>query len=59
MDKKKVADLAKSFSRSCKELVEDNQLTRKLSSPAVTLVAITILNIVRVPNIIDKKSWGG
>ena len=57
MDKKKVADLAKSFSRSCKELVNDRQLNRKLPTPAVTLVAITILNIVMTPNIIDKKSW--
>ena len=58
MDKKKVADFARSFSRSCKELVNDRQLTRKLSTPAATLMAITILNVVMAPNGIDKKSWG-
>ncbi len=58
MDKKKVADLAKSFSRSCKRLVNEGELNRKIPTPAVTLVAITILNIVLTPNITDKKYWG-
>ncbi len=44
MDKKKVADLAKSCSLSCKKLVKDKQLMRTLTSPAVMLVSLTVIN---------------
>ena len=56
MDKQKVADLAKSFSRSCKELVNDSQLARILPSPAVTLIALTVITITSEGGF-DKRSW--
>jgi hypothetical protein len=54
MDKNKVVDLAKSFSLSCKQAVKDNQLTRELTSPAVMLIALTVLNVI-VEGEIDKR----
>jgi hypothetical protein len=54
MDKKKVADLARSCSLSCKKLVEDKQLQRKLPTPSVIVVSLAILNLVTIsPN----KDW--
>ena len=56
MDKKKVADLARACSVSCKKLVDDSQLTRTLTSPAVVLVSLTILDIITPTP--SKVSWG-
>jgi hypothetical protein len=54
MDKKKVADLARSCSLSCKKLVEDKQLQRKLATPSVIVVSLAVLNLVTIsPN----KDW--
>ena len=53
MDKNKVADLAKSFSLSCKQAVQGNPLTRELASPAVMLIALTVLNVI-LESEIDK-----
>ena len=58
MDRNKVADLAKSFSTSCKQIVKDNQLTHKLASPAVMLITLTVLNVL-IEGEIDKHiGWG-
>jgi len=46
MDKKKVADLAKSFSLSCKKLVRDKQLMRTLATPSVMVISLTVMNLV-------------
>ena len=48
MDKEKVADLAKSFSLSCKKLVKDKQLVGTLTAPAVVLVSLTVMNLISV-----------
>jgi hypothetical protein len=56
MDKIKVANLAKSFTMTCKEVVKNNPLAQKVTSPAVTLIALTILQVV-VSNGDPKKSW--
>lgn len=54
MDKKKVADLAKSCSLSCKKLVQDNQLIRTLATPSVMVVSLAVMNLVSsTPN----KGW--
>lgn len=55
MDKKKVTDLAKSYSLSCKKLVKDTQLMRTLTSPAVVLVSLTVINLVSVTPL--KSGW--
>ena len=46
MDKKKIADLAKSFSLSCKKLVQDKQLMRTLATPSVMVISLTVINLV-------------
>jgi len=56
MDKKKVTDLARSYSLSCKKLVKDNRLTRTLTSPAVVLVTLTVINLVSTTPL--KRGWG-
>ena len=54
MDKKKVADLARSCSLSCKKLVKDNQLMRTLATPSVMVVSLAVMNLVSsTPN----KGW--
>ena len=54
MDKEKVADLAKSFSLSCKKLVQDKQLMRTLATPSVMVVSLAVMNLVSsTPN----KGW--
>jgi hypothetical protein len=59
MDKNKVADLAKSLSTSCKRVVKSSQLAQKFSSPAVTLIAITVFNLLLVGVDANKKpGWG-
>jgi hypothetical protein len=55
MDKKKVADLAKSYSLSCKKLVKDKQLIRTLTSPSVLIVSLTIMNLVSIAPL--KSPW--
>jgi hypothetical protein len=57
MDKKKVTDLAKSFSLSCKKLVKDKQMVGTLTSPAVVLVSLTIINLISV-NFEKHTGWG-
>jgi len=57
MDKQKVANLAKSFSFSCKQVVKDKQLMQKLSSPALMLTTLTVLNIIAVHIDESKKGW--
>ena len=62
MDHQKIADLAKSFSLSCKEAVKDSQLGQKLTSPAVALVALTVLEVIVGPDGEIKRgpwSFGG
>jgi hypothetical protein len=54
MDKKKVADLARSCSLSCKKLVQDKQLMRTLATPSVMVVSLAVMNLVSsTPN----KGW--
>ncbi len=54
MDKKKVADLARLYSLSCKKLVQDKQMVRTLATPSVMIVSLAIMNLVSsTPN----KGW--
>ncbi len=54
MDKKKVADLARSCSLSCKKLVQDKQSMRTLATPSVMVVTLLVANLVSsTPN----KGW--
>ncbi len=54
MDKKKVAELARSCSLSCKKLVNDKQLMRTLATPSVMVVSLAVLNLISTtPN----KGW--
>ncbi len=59
MNKKKVTDLARSFSLSCKELVKKKQTLRFLPSPAVMLIAFTVVNHVAGIEPLKRGSWGG
>jgi hypothetical protein len=59
MDKQKVANLAKSFSFSCKQVVKDKQLMQKTSSPALMLTALTVLTIVAFDVQGSKRGWAG
>jgi len=59
VDKNKVAQLAKSMSTSCKQAVKTDQLTHKLTSPAVALIVAIVLDVVSSNNSIDKGiGWG-
>ncbi len=54
MDKKKVADLAKLCSLTCKKLVQDRQNVRILATPSVVVVSLAVMNLVSsTPN----KGW--
>lgn len=54
MDKKKLADLARSCSLSCKKLVQDKQIVRTLATPSVIVVSLAVMNLVSsTPN----KGW--
>jgi hypothetical protein len=54
MDKKKVADLARSCSLSCKKLVKDKQMIRTLVTPSVMIASLAVMNLVSsTPN----KGW--
>jgi hypothetical protein len=55
MEKNKVTELARSFSQSCQKIVQENKLVRKLSSPAIILVAITVVNSMLLDIGIDKR----
>ncbi len=55
MDKNKVKNLVKSFSLSCKQAVKDKELMYKLTSPAVTLLALTLIQIVTLDA--GKTRW--
>ncbi len=54
MDKKKVTDLARSCTISCKKLVQDKQMVRTLATPSVMVVSLAVMNLVSsTPN----KGW--
>jgi hypothetical protein len=54
MDKKKVADLARACTISCKKLVQDKQLMRTLATPSVMVISLAVMNLVSsTPN----KGW--
>ncbi len=55
MEKKKVEDLAKSFSLSCKNLVEDKKLMRPFRTPSLTVVSLIVLGLVSITP--DKCFW--
>jgi hypothetical protein len=55
MEKNKVSKLARSFSQSCQKIIQENQLVRKLPSPAILLVAITVVNSMLLDIGIDKR----
>ncbi len=55
MDKKKVAELAKSCSLSCKKLVQDKQLKRTFATPSLMVVSLTVLGLVSITP--DKCFW--
>lgn len=55
MDKKKVADLARSCSLSCKKLVKDKQLMRTLATPSVIVVSLAVMNLVSTAP--SKSFW--
>jgi len=55
MDKKKVTDLARSFSLTCKKLAQDKPLMRTLASPTIMLISLTVINAVSVTP--DKCGW--
>ncbi len=55
MDKDKIKNMVKSFSLSCKQVVKDKELMQKLASPTVTLLALTVLQIVS--SNLSKSSW--
>lgn len=46
MDQQKVATLAKSLSKHCKQIVKDNKWMQKVASPTVTLLALTVLQVI-------------
>jgi hypothetical protein len=55
MEKHKVSELARSFSQSCQKKVEENKLAKKLPSPAVMLVGITVLGSLLLDAGLDKR----
>jgi len=55
MEKKKVTDLAKSYSLSCKKLVKDTKLMRALTAPSVVLVSLIVINLVSIAPL--KSPW--
>jgi hypothetical protein len=55
MDKNKVASLAKSFTSSCKQIVKENQLAQKISSPSTRLIALTVLSVIVTNSDLDKR----
>jgi hypothetical protein len=58
MDKNKVAELAKSFSQSCKQVIKSKSLVQEITSPAVMLISLTVLNIiVDNPGITKRPGW--
>ena len=57
MDKKKVAELARVCSLSCKKLVKDNQLMRKLSSPTILYVSLVVTTLITKDPYSYKGTW--
>ena len=57
MDQKKVADLAKSYSLSCKKLVKDTKLMRTLTAPSVVLVSLTVIHLVSIVPLKSPWEW--
>jgi hypothetical protein len=58
MDKNKVDELAKSFSQSCKQVIKSKSLVQEITSPAVMLISLTVLNIlVNDSGITKRPGW--
>ena len=57
MDKNKVTDLAKSFTASCKQAVNDAQLQQRLMSPASIVLATTLMSVIIAGEIDKKIAW--
>ncbi len=58
MDKNKVADLAKSFGSSCKQIMKDKKVTQKFSSPTVVMLALTVAELIVSEDLINRsKIW--
>jgi hypothetical protein len=55
MEKYKVSELARSFSQSCQKIVKENKLAKKLPSPAVMLVGITVFRSLLLDAGLDKR----
>jgi hypothetical protein len=55
MQKNTVSELARSFSQSCQKIIQENKLLQKLPSPAVMLVAITVVNSMLLDIGADKR----
>jgi hypothetical protein len=55
MEKNKVSQLARSFSQSCQKIVQENKLVQKLPSPAILVIAITVVNSLLFDSGIDKR----
>ncbi len=58
MDKNKVDELAKSFSQSCKQVIKSKSLVQEITSPAVMLISLTVLNmLVNDSGITKRPGW--
>jgi hypothetical protein len=59
MDKDKVVNLARSFSSTCNKLTKDKSWLQQISSPATTIIAMTILKTMLLDIGINKRpGWG-
>ena len=56
MEKQKVADLAKSFSLSCKRVVNDRHWMHKVTSPSIILITLTVMDVVITAGD-PKRGW--
>lgn len=55
MDKKKVTELARAYSLSCKKLVKDKHFIQALTAPSIMLVSLTVVNLVTITPL--KSAW--
>jgi hypothetical protein len=56
MDAKKVTNLARSFSASCKDVIKGKLPIQSFASPAVWLVSLTVVDLIaRNPN--KSSGW--
>ncbi len=56
MDKKKLTQLAETFTRSCEKLVKDQRVTKVIFSPANLAVTMTVIYLFSDQEI--KARWG-